>query len=73
MRSTRYERCWPESLRIELFVERVGNKSVTVGHRILSTTQAGLVYADGNAVMVWIDRDGRSVALPDAVRRACES
>ena len=63
---------WPESLRIELFVERVGNKSVTVGHRILSTTQADLLYADGNAVMVWINREGRSVALPDDVRRACE-
>ena len=62
---------WPESLRIELFTERLGNKSVTVGHRILSSTQPELLYADGNAVMVWVDRAGQTVALPEPVRQAC--
>ena len=62
---------WPESLRIELFAERLGNKSVTIGHRILSTTEPGLLYADGNAVMVWVDRDGQTVQLPEAIRSAC--
>ncbi len=63
---------WPESLRIELFTERLGNKSVTVGHRIFSTTQPDVLYADGHAVMVWMNRDGQTVPLPDAIRRACE-
>ena len=63
---------WPESLRIELFSERLGNKSVTIGHRIFSATQPDLLYADGNAVMVWVNRNGQTVPLPDAIRRACE-
>jgi hypothetical protein len=29
------------------------------------------VYADGNAVMVWVDRSGASVLLPESVRKAC--
>ena len=62
---------WPESLRIELFTERLGNKSVTINHRILSATEPQLLYADGNAVMVWVDRGGQTVALPESVRRAC--
>jgi acyl-CoA thioester hydrolase len=62
---------WPESLRIELFAERLGNKSVTLGHRIISATQPDLLYADGHAVMVWVSRDGQTVALPDAIRSAC--
>ena len=64
---------WPESIRVELFAERLGNKSVTVGHRIVSTTQPDVLYADGNAVMVWVSRDGQTVPLPDAIRRACAS
>jgi acyl-CoA thioester hydrolase len=64
---------WPESLRVELFAERLGNKSVTIGHRIFSATQHGLLYADGNAVMAWVNREGQTVQLPKAVRHACES
>jgi acyl-CoA thioester hydrolase len=62
---------WPESLRVELFTERLGNKSVTVGHRIFSATQADVLYADGHAVMVWVTRDGQTVPLPEAIRAAC--
>ncbi|HMB56060.1 MAG TPA: thioesterase family protein [Arenimonas sp.] len=62
---------WPETLRVELFAERVGGKSVTLGHRILSAMQPELLYADGNTVLVWVNRDGQSVTLPDAVRSAC--
>ena len=52
---------YPSEIAVELFAERVGNSSVTIGHRIVS--------ADGNVVMVWIDRaSGRPVPLPDAVR-----
>ena len=25
---------WPETMRVELFAERIGNKSLTLGHRI---------------------------------------
>ena len=62
---------WPETLAVELFVERIGTKSLTLGHRIVSSSEAGVLYADGNTVMVWVDRDGQSVPLPEGIRGAC--
>lgn len=63
---------WPSQVLIELFVERLGNTSLTVGHRIVDAEDAGVMYCDGHVVMVWIDRDsGAAAALPEAVREAC--
>ncbi len=63
---------WPNAIIVELFVERVGNRSLTMGHRIHSSTDPGVLYSDGSVVMVWIDtKTGASVSLPDAVRSAC--
>ena len=61
---------YPAELVVELYCERLGNSSVTVGHRIASGDGATL-YADGHVVMVWVERaSGRPTPLPDAVRRA---
>ncbi len=61
---------YPSSVVVELSADRVGNTSLTLGHRIVSEDGATL-YADGHVVMVWIDRaSGRPTALPDTVRRA---
>ncbi len=61
---------YPSNVVVELFAERVGNTSLTIGHRIESSDGATL-YADGHVVMVWIDRDsGRPIPLPDLVRKA---
>ena len=62
---------WPETLRVELFAERLGNKSLTLRHRVLSAGDNARLYADGNTVMVWVTRDGQTIPLPDAVRNAC--
>jgi acyl-CoA thioester hydrolase len=62
---------WPETLAVELLAERVGNKSLTIAHRIVSANDASIVYGDGNTVLVWVDRSGQSVVLPGAVRNAC--
>ena len=63
---------WPAEVVIELFVERLGNTSLSIGHRIVDDEDGSVVYCDGNVVMVWIDRDsGRAAALPQAVRDAC--
>jgi acyl-CoA thioester hydrolase len=62
---------WPETLRVELFAERVGTKSLTLGHRIASATEAGVVYADGSTVLVWVNGAGASVPLPAPIRAAC--
>ncbi len=61
---------YPAAIRVELFAERIGNTSLTVGHRILSAEGATL-HADGHVVMVWIDRaNGRPIALPAIVLKA---
>ncbi|MBX9403760.1 acyl-CoA thioesterase [Lysobacter sp. BMK333-48F3] len=63
---------WPNEIDVELFVERLGNTSVTVGHRIVGANDPSALYCDGNVVMVWIHREtGQAAALPDAVRAAC--
>ncbi|MBA8883894.1 acyl-CoA thioesterase [Dokdonella fugitiva] len=65
---------WPARIVVELATRRVGNSSVTIGHRIVDERDASLVYADGEVVMVWIDpASGRSVPLPPAIRSACQS
>jgi acyl-CoA thioester hydrolase len=62
---------WPQRLRVELLVQRVGSSSLTLGHRLLSATEHGVLYSDGHTVMVWVDgRSGRAAALPEAVRSA---
>ena len=59
---------YPADVVVELFADRVGNTSVTVGHRIASP-DGSVLYADGHVVMVWIDRaSGRPIPLPDMVR-----
>ena len=62
---------WPAQVVIELFVERLGNTSLTIGHRIVDGADGNVLYCDGHVVMVWIDRDsGQAATLPDAVRIA---
>ena len=63
---------WPNEIVIELFIAKVGNSSLSMGHRMLSSTDASVLYSDGNVVMVWVDtQTGKSVPLPEAVRGAC--
>lgn len=59
---------YPAHIAVELSAERIGNTSITIGHRIVSS-DGTQVHADGNVVMVWIDRaSGKPVALPGVVR-----
>lgn len=65
---------YPADIVVELFAERVGTTSLTLGHRIVGaapSSESDAVYADGHAVLVWIDRaNGRPVPLPAGVRAA---
>jgi acyl-CoA thioester hydrolase len=64
---------YPAGIAVELIAERVGNTSLTVGHRIVGEDGQPL-YADGHVVVVWIDRsNGRPCPLPDAIRKAVEA
>ena len=58
---------YPSELIVELYADRVGTTSITVGHRIVDAS-ADTLYADGHVVMVWIDRStGKPTALPDSI------
>ena len=62
---------WPSEIAVELFIEKIGNSSLTMGHRMSSSTDASVLYSDGNVVMVWIDTGtGKSVPVPEAVKAA---
>ena len=62
---------WPAQLHVELFCERLGTSSMTIGHRILDAEHADRLYGDGNVVMVWMDpATGKPVPLPEAIREA---
>ena len=63
---------WPDDIVVELFVERLGNSSVTIGHRIVDQKDEGILYSDGNVVVTWMDtRTGKSAPLPGQVRALC--
>ena len=63
---------YPSDVVVELFTDRIGGSSVTIGHRIVSADAATL-YCDGHVVVVWIGRENqRPIPLPDAVRAAME-
>lgn len=63
---------WPADIVVELTVQRLGNSSLTIAHRIVAADDDAAMYADGHVVLVWIDpASGRSLPLPPAVRRAC--
>lgn len=61
---------WPNELAIELGAERIGSTSLIVAHRIVDANDVSTLYADGNAVVVWIGGDGRPVTLPAPIRAA---
>lgn len=62
---------YPARVFVELLTERVGNTSLTLGHRIIGEDHR--LYADGHSVLVWIEMaSGRPVSLPDTVRAAAD-
>jgi acyl-CoA thioesterase FadM len=59
---------WPNEVAIELFVERLGNTSVSIGHRIVAATDTDTLFCDGNVVLVWIECSaGRMLAALSAI------
>lgn len=62
---------WPARLHVELHCARLGNSSMTVAHRIVDADDANRLYSDGQVVLVWMNpASGKSVPLPDAIRRS---
>ena len=64
---------YPSEVVVELYVDRVGTSSITIGHAIASADGKTL-YCDGHVVAVWIDRaSGRPCPLPEGIRKAVEA
>lgn len=62
---------YPETVAVSMHFAGVGRSSFTVTHEIRSAGDPALLYALGEVVTVWVDyARGRSVPLPEAVRRA---
>ena len=68
----RAQLAWPGRIAVQLYCERLGKSSLTVAHRIVDANDAEKLYSDGHTVLVWVNpADGKSVALPESVRKAC--
>jgi acyl-CoA thioester hydrolase len=62
---------WPAQLHVQLVCERLGNSSLTLGHRIVDAADASRLYCDGRVVMVWMNpATGKPVPLPPTIREA---
>ena len=60
---------YPDDVAIELRIGKVGNSSFVLAHTMRSATDPSVVYATGEAVLVWIDiAAGKSRPLPDRIR-----
>ncbi|NII09148.1 thioesterase family protein [Oleiagrimonas sp. C23AA] len=62
---------WPARIAVELYCDRLGSSSATIGHRIVGADDSDTLYSDGHVVMVWMNPStGKPVNLPEAIRHA---
>jgi acyl-CoA thioester hydrolase len=62
---------YDDEVRVRIYVERVGNKSVTFGYQLHRLPDEVLLVT-GKKVMVTITLDGETVPLPDMLRAPLE-
>lgn len=61
---------WPAEIIVTQSIARLGSTSLTIANRIESADGA-VLHADGEVVLVWIDRaSGQPVPLPEVMRAA---
>lgn len=59
---------YPETLKVTMYAGRVGRASVTTHYEIENAARE-VRYAEGEAVLVWVDRStGRALPLPERLR-----
>ena len=64
---------YPDTIEVRVTTQRVGSKSVTLGYRVTSAAQNGIVVAEGETVVVLFDyRRGEAIAIDPALRRRME-
>jgi len=65
---------YPTDVRVELHVGRIGNSSFVLRHAMRLESDTSVLFADGEAVMVWIDiASGRSRPLPSHLRAVLQA
>jgi acyl-CoA thioester hydrolase len=58
-----------DALDVHVYAGAPGRTSFPTYYEIVSVEEEGVVYADGQAIMVWSDRgSGQSRPVPDALR-----
>jgi len=63
---------YPETLEIRMYAGPAGRASVSTLYEIFGA-DGSTKYADGEVVLVWIDRNsGKSLPLPESMREALE-
>lgn len=61
---------YPEIIVVKLSVKPPGHSSLETFYQIISKTNPDILYAEGYAKIVWVDRKaGHSVALPDELKK----
>ncbi|ACE83093.1 acyl-CoA thioesterase [Cellvibrio japonicus] len=61
---------YPEDLRIDLHIAEPGRSSFMIYYKVYTAAQPGAAAAEGYSKVVWVSSEnGKSVPLPDAVRR----
>ena len=62
---------YPETLRVNLYAGTPGRSSFTTYYELLSDADHSIKYAEGQAIMVWVDRStGKAQPLPDYAKAA---
>jgi len=65
---------FPGDVLVRTFVGTMGKSSFDTFHEMLRTDDAGTVYANGGATVVWVDfPQQKSVPMPDSTRTLIES
>lgn len=59
---------YPATVTVTIAIGAVGRSSVTLAHRIIDAEDAGVIYGEGYAKLVWTDtQSGKSIVLPEQV------
>ncbi|MBV4465804.1 acyl-CoA thioesterase [Pseudomonas sp. SWRI79] len=65
---------WPANLHVQLFIQRMGRTSTTLGHRIVDATNQEKLYCEGHVTTVWFNRvDGKAIEAPSQLRELAEN
>lgn len=60
---------YPETVRVDCYAAEPGNSSFMAFYRIYTRSEPKVPAAEASSKVVWLDGEGKSMPLPDQVRR----